>query len=329
MNDIIDIVIPWVDGNDPAWLAEKKKYSPNIGDDDNINRYRDWGLLSYWFRSVEKYAPWVNKIHFITYGHLPEWLNTENSKLHVVNHKDYIPNEFLPVFSSHPIELNIYRIDELSDKFIYFNDDCFFNAPCVQEDFFADGKPVDTVSEAPFCFFSGGIDHIVGNDIAVLNKHFNKREVTKRNRKLWFSLKNPSAALKNIYMLSVKAFSTFTNPHIPLPFLKSTFDELWEKETDLLLETTSHKFRSNTDVNQWLFRYWQFAKGDFVQSGKCRGRFFSIGKDDDLIGDAVLNAKYKTICLSDDKVDIDFEKEQNFLIELFEKVFPNKSSFEK
>ena len=26
MSDAIDIVIPWVDGNDPEWLAEKNKY---------------------------------------------------------------------------------------------------------------------------------------------------------------------------------------------------------------------------------------------------------------------------------------------------------------
>ena len=26
MSDAIDLVIPWVDGNDPEWLAEKNKY---------------------------------------------------------------------------------------------------------------------------------------------------------------------------------------------------------------------------------------------------------------------------------------------------------------
>lgn len=329
MSLTVDIVMPWVDGADPVWLEEKQKYNPNDGEDANINRYRDWGLLKFWFRSVEKYAPWVNKIHFITYGHLPVWLNTENPKLHIVKHEDYIPREFLPVFSSHPIELNMNKIDGLAERFIYSNDDLFFLNNTLPNDFFIDGKPVDLAAEAPFCFFEGGIDHIVGNDIAVLNKHFNKREVIKRNRKLWFSLSAPRTALKNLYMLPVKAFSAFANPHIMQPFLKSTLEEVWNEEEELLRRTSSHKFRSHEDVNSWLFRYWQYAKGDFVQSGEVKGMFFSIGKDDAAIREAILENKYKTICISDDLADIDFEKEQEFLIGLFQTVFPDKCSFEK
>ena len=88
----IDFVIAWVDGNDKEWLAEKAKYSPSsMADSATPVRFRDWDNLQYWFRGVEKYAPWVNKIHFITWGHLPKWLDTNNPKLHIVNHRDYIP----------------------------------------------------------------------------------------------------------------------------------------------------------------------------------------------------------------------------------------------
>ena len=324
----IDIVVPWVDGSDPVWFSEKKKYSPNEGDDDNINRYRDWGLLRYWFRSIEKYAPWVNKIHFITYGHLPSWLNTENPKLNIVKHTDYIPQEYLPVFSSHPIELHMHKIEGLADRFIYFYDDFYLADYVTPDDFFIDGKPVDTVTEVPLRFKEGGIDHIIGNNMMVINKHFNKRETIKKNKKVWFSLKAPKASLKNLYMLPVNGFSAFDNPHIPQPFLKSTLEEVWEQEEELLSKTSSHRFRSSEDVSQWLFRYWQFAKGYIVQSGKTRGKFFSIGKDDKEISEAILTHKYKSICLSDDEVDIDFEKEQKFMVDLFDKILPEKSSFE-
>ena len=121
----IDFVIPWVDGSDPEWLAEKRIYKPDMPDD--AVRYRDWDILRYWFRGVEKYAPWVNKIHFITWGHLPEWMNPECKKLNIVNHRDYIPEKYLPTFSSHTIELNIHRIKGLSQQFIYFNDDTILN----------------------------------------------------------------------------------------------------------------------------------------------------------------------------------------------------------
>ena len=87
----IDIVVPWVDGNDPAWRAERSQYRPDQNSDGGDSRYREWGLFQYWFRGIEMYAPWVRKVHLITWGHLPAWLNTDHPKLHIVNHRDYMP----------------------------------------------------------------------------------------------------------------------------------------------------------------------------------------------------------------------------------------------
>lgn len=329
MNNKIDIVVPWVDGADPEWQKEKSKYSASKNDDDNINRYRDWGMLRFWFRGIEKYAPWVNKIHFITWGHLPEWLDTENPKLHIVNHKDYIPEKYLPVFSANPIELNMHRIDSLEEHFIYFNDDMYVIDKISPEDFFVNGLPYDNATENVLRFNPGGIDHMIGNDVLLINKNFDKDECIRKNKKQWFSLHAPISAFKNLYMAPIKSFSAFINPHIPIPYLKSTLEEVWEKEGAALDDTSSHRFRSHEDVNQWLFRYWQFAKGSFVQSKGPQGKFFSIGKDDDAIEDAVVNKKYKMVCLSDDSVKLDFDKEQKKINEVFTRILPDKCSFEK
>ena len=72
----IDVVILWVDGLDPAWLRQKREYLPPAeGDSDSANRYRDWGLLPYWFRAIETFAPWVRKVHFVTWAMcLPFWI---------------------------------------------------------------------------------------------------------------------------------------------------------------------------------------------------------------------------------------------------------------
>ena len=87
MSDI-DFVITWVDGDDPAWKEERAKYDHPEGciSNSNDSQYRDWGILPYWFRSVERYAPWVRRIHFITCGHYPEWLNLDHPKLLFVKH---------------------------------------------------------------------------------------------------------------------------------------------------------------------------------------------------------------------------------------------------
>ena len=116
----IDIVVTWVDGSDPEWLKERARYSGTPVELSDV-RFRDWGLMRYWFRGIEKYAPWVRKIHFVTWGHLPDWLDTTNPKLHIVKHTDFIPAEYLPTFNSHTIELNLHRIEGLAEQFIYLS----------------------------------------------------------------------------------------------------------------------------------------------------------------------------------------------------------------
>ena len=112
-------------------------------------RYREWDTLRYWFRAVEKYAPWVNQVYFVTCGHVPKWLNMDAPKLHFVRHQDYIPEQYLPTFSSHPIELNLHRIEGLSEHFVYFNDDFYLTAPVQETDFFVNGLPCDSLEETP------------------------------------------------------------------------------------------------------------------------------------------------------------------------------------
>ena len=100
---MIDFVLIWVDGNDPKWKKEYMKYAPTAQGDKGEIRFRDWENLRYWFRGVEKFAPWVNKIHFVTCGHIPNWLNLNAPKLNFVKHSDYIPASYLPTFNSHTI----------------------------------------------------------------------------------------------------------------------------------------------------------------------------------------------------------------------------------
>jgi len=46
----IDFVITWVDGQDNAWRKQKAHYNHTEDEDDSNVRYRDWGLLRYYFR---------------------------------------------------------------------------------------------------------------------------------------------------------------------------------------------------------------------------------------------------------------------------------------
>lgn len=329
----IDFVIPWVDGSDREWIKEKNQYlemeAPKRNVDGSDKRYRDWGLLKYWFRGVEKYTPWVNKIFFITYGHLPEWLNVDNKKLVIVKHEDYMPQEYLPTFSSNPIELNLHRIDGLSEHFVYFNDDFFILNHMAVTDFFQKGLPVDACIET--ILSSGGTSifgHFLYNDISIINKHFVKKTVIRNNISKYFNTKYGTEILNNIYLSLWKSFTFFKYIHAPQPMLKSVIEEVWSVEGDLLDRVSRNRFRTYEDVNQYLFKFWQYCTGQFMPCKPFEGKAeVCIGEKNYL--DAIKSWNYNSVCLNDTIEDIDIEPESRKIISVFEEKLSEKCSYEK
>ena len=335
----IDFVVPWVDGGDPEWRKEKAKYCPKPKKDDGADesRFRDWDNLKYWFRGVEKYAPWVNKVYFITCGQIPEWLNTDCEKLVCVHHKDYIPEKYLPVFSSHPIELNMHRIKGLSEHFVYFNDDIFLTAPVSQEDFFVNALPCDFAVESPITPNRRDMfNNILINNMILLNEHFDRQEVLKTHRKKFYSMVDKKGFVTNLCFSPLRRndFFGFEYSHLSAPFLKSTLKEVWEQSYEWLDETCSHRFRSPEDVNQYIFHNHQYVTGKFhPHNWRKDGKSFQLndGEKSNNIKEtceAIRNAQYKIICVNEADV-VHFEETKKKIIDAFESSFPQKSCFEK
>lgn len=321
----------WVDGNDPAWQKEKNLYDKTNSNGDSTEvRYRSWDNLQYWFRAVEKFAPWVNKVHFVTWGHLPEWLDTSNPKLNVVNHKDYIPPEYLPTFNANTIELNLHRINGLAEQFVYFNDDMFITAPMKPTDFFEDGAPLDTYGLDCIYFGKKSAGHFNGNDLEIINTYFNRKKVMRANAAKWYSPKNGMKRVaKTMLLTRWPWFPGMYYSHLPNNFLKSTFDKLWEVEGETLDETCRDRFRTKSNCNQWVIKYWQLAEGICKPRG-VGGRCFNI-KDSlfDEMLQSIESGRYKMICINDTVNTSNFEEQKQRVIDSFEKLLPEKSSFEK
>ena len=326
----IDFVLTWVDGDDPAWIKELNKYTPNNKEIDiSSERYRSWDNLQYWFRGIEKFAPWVNKIHFVTWGHVPKWLNTDHPKLNIVKHTDYMDNTNLPVFNSHPIEINLHKIKDLSEQFVYFNDDTFLTSPVSKERFFKHGLPrdlavIDVIS-------IGGIEHILVNNLRIINQYFSKKRQIKKNVLKWFNPKYNLYNLKTTCLLPWTHFSGFFDPHQAQPFLKSTFEDVWKHEEKILSETSKSKFRKNTDLNQYLFRYWQLVTGNFLPVSIKDSKYVAIKTLTDCLdtSKSIIKQKYSLMCFNDklDK-DIYFEEAKQIINTALEKILPQKSSYE-
>ncbi len=330
MNDVIDFVITWVDDTDPVWLAEREKYC-GVPAESGDCRYRDWGLLRFWFRGVEIFAPWVNRIHFVTCGHLPEWLNTDHPKLSIVKHADYIPEKYLPTFNSHPIELNLHRIPGLTEQFVYFNDDTFLLNTVAPEDFFKNGLPKETCALGVLRFDSRSIAFIDANNIALINDVFDKKLFLKQIfRKIFTPVIGRKKFIKNLLLAPFPFFTGFFNHHISSSFLRKSFETAWELFPEQLDATCRCRVRERTNVNQWLIKDLQFVNGWFENRGLAFGACIRISQDSmELCFNRIVEQKQKMLCINDNELLEGFELIKAHVKDAFETILPYKSSYER
>lgn len=334
VDEKIDFVITWVDGNDENWKKTKEYYQNEYVDgnlkkwNDASCRYRDWNLLRYWFRGVERYAPWVNNIYFVTCGQKPEWLNEEHAKLRLVKHEEFIPSKYLPTYNSATIELNLHRIQGLSRTFVYFNDDMFLTKHCQPKDFFVNQLPKGTAFVCPTEMKQNGIRAEI-NNLYVINSKFNKRDVIRNNITKWINPIYGRGLVHTMLMLPYSFFPGLYVAHLPCSYLKDTFEEVWKEAYEVLDETCSHRFRNQRDVNPWLVEDWQYCKGAFAPRKISFGKMYEGREKIDKVAAAIMKQKWKTICCNDSGNINDFEESVKKIQGAFETILPEKSEFEK
>lgn len=327
---MIDLVLPWVDGNDENWKREMVQYS---GETIESVRFQSWDNLQYVFRGIEKYMPWVNRVFFITWGHVPEWLNTNCPDLKIIKHKDYIPEKYLPTFNSNTIEMNYWRIDELGEQFILFNDDLFPVKPIPEEYYFQNGKPCEEAVETHFILKADkGMDlqmnYACVNNMVILNRQFDKRKVIAENREKWFNPVYGNRLEQNKNLEFWNNFESFVYPHEAMPMKKSVLKQIWEKEPEMLDTGSMNKFRNYSDVTQRLITMWQICSGDFVPC-KYKGKLFILDENNiDEAAEAIRDQKYPIISLNESK-EANFELLKIQINGELKKLFPEKSKFEK
>ena len=334
----IDFVVTWLDSSDLFWQKEYSRYKGDcIKGDQSESRFRDWDLFKYWFRAVEVFAPWVNKVFLVTNGKFPDWINANHPKLVLVNHDDYIPHQFLPTFNSCTIELHMNKIKGLSEHFVYFNDDCFINAPISPDYYFREGLPCDCNEETVFNVpiyskeYKLGIYPSMMTDIGVINANFNRWNVVKSSLRRWFGPHIGINGLKvSLLMGRQRRFVGFNWRHFEQPLLKSIIDDVWNHEADVLNNSCT-RFREDVILNPYIFRYWQFATNSFypvkIKNAKhiriLRFRAKEIEK-------AIKNPNIESLCLNDTSFcsHEDFVYLKAIINQAFSDKFPNKCSFE-
>ncbi len=305
-------------------------------------RFRDMETLKYVLRSIEQNCSWYNKIYLITKGYHPEWLNIDHPKIKLIREDElYFNKSHLPVFSASSIEMNLANLKDISEQFIYLNDDMIIMQKLDINRFFINEKPVDFFYHAwiprnkLFTFFKGDDTwvHSLNNSLQLINKKFSPIKLDKQY--LYHKSYSPMHKFSNFLLSNVyKKIFWLRHWHHPQPYLKNTLKEVYIEFKDEMMECSQNKFRDNNDLTQYLYRYWQLAKGEF----------YPYKHNDDLIANItsfsvlekmidILNTNHHInfVCFNDstDLSDSEYNKVKTKLRNYLEKYFPDKASFEK
>lgn len=325
----IDFVVLWVDNSDIEWQKQFNKYLPQDRNrlDIGSNKYRDNGFLKYWFRGIERNAPWVRKIHFVTMGQIPSWLNISNPKIHLVNHSDFIDKKYLPLFNSSAIELNIHKIPGLSEHFVYFNDD-FFLINCVSpRDYFTDtGIPKDSAILRSIPISEYG--KLLLNNENLINKKLNRKKCFLKYLRNFFSIKYGKRLIGNMFYKNKIDDAYLECCHYSRPLTKTAFENGWKFFEKELLTTMENRYRTNSDYTFCLFRVLNIYNGNISPVNNEKYKMLcDINKNIEKICKTIEKQKVREIVIND-SICSDYEYRVKKIIDSFNYIFPKKSNFE-
>ena len=340
----IDFVLPWVDGNDPIWQKRRSVYAPfNETSDSNTNaRFRDMGTLKYVLRSIEKYCPWYHKIYLITEGHFPNFLDKSHEKLvHITHHDLFIDPSHLPVFNSVAIEMNLVNLTQLSENFVYMNDDFIIYNPLEPSRFFIGDKPVDFFSHSMiarnrlFGLFKKRDTwiHSLNNVLRLYNSRLSPYAFDSAH--LFHPSYSTSDKINNFFLKYwFKKLIWINHWHHPQALRKNTLQEVYNTFKTEMLYSSQNRFRSNSDLNQYMYRYWHLVHGEFHPYKHNDGFVSNIDSHETL--NHMIEQLHKTphinfVCFNDSPEldDTQYETIKHTLQSFLEERFPQKASFEK
>lgn len=336
--DGIDFVLTWVDETDPAWRSSRDSWlEREVGpqaEDASDERFRDMGTLRHWFRGVERFAPWVRRVHFVTCGHVPSWLNLDHPKLHVVRHDEFMPADALPTFNSNAIELCMDAIPGLAERFVSFNDDMFLVGGVRPDDFFSGGLPRDMLALQPVIANVGNpvMSYIYLNNSLLLARHFSKRGLMRRHPGWFFHAGYPARYFAyNAVELAFPQITGFYSTHGPAPLLRRTFSQVRDVEGEALAGTARHRFRDARDVSIYALREWQKLSGAFVPANVTRSLgYYALERDGDLDRlDRGLRGKRPKVACVNDGPCADFDARAARVRALLDRVLGAPCSFER
>lgn len=242
----IDVVYTWVNCEDRAWQTEFNQTIAHstAGSAQHPCRFRDYGELCFSLLSLEQFAPWINKIFIVKKAYQFPAIDALSSK--TINKIIWIDeatlkppelefDEFYPTFNSLAIESNLHRIANLSEQFIYFNNDMFLGKAVSPDYFFFDDKARLSLKS------QSRMEQLYER----INQVFAKGH--RRHIMNAYALFNQTIVSPNTFGIA----AIHSPLHQCCPLLKSSFQFIWEQVglKQVLLMNSRSKFRKDQNIH--------------------------------------------------------------------------------
>lgn len=307
----IDVVYTWVDSNDSNWRQKKALHTSDGAHSEaaSISRFIDRGEIKFSLRSLQKNAPWINRIYVVTDDQVPEWFDGRDGKVVFVSHREIFEDpENLPVFNSHSIETQIHRIPGLSEHFIYFNDDMFIGRPVLPTHFF------QTNGVAKFMLSPSTVP---------------QRVKSNHDTPVDQAVKNSRQLLIQEYGFNVSQVLE----HSPYPLRKSVLEEISRTFKTECQVTAANKFRDSLDINipSFLAHYVGYFQGkSAIGSVKFRYIGLSHPRAQSLLLGLLARQDCDTFCLNDTFTTVEeLEQQAKMVSDFLNSYYPEPARWEK
>lgn len=236
----VDLVYLWCNDADPNWHNKRIQY---LIKEKNLDvqathscRFASHDELKYSLRSAAKFAPWINHIFIVSDHQTPDWLNLKNPKISMVNHEDILPAGVLPLFNSSAIEIALGNIKNLSEHFLFANDDMFFGNTVTPDFFFTpENKAIVRFRKPP-----------------------KKKKIARSQYGRYI------AAMQKLSAEKLGLYCSAFPHHCIDAYLKSDYAAAMEQFCELAAQTTKQRFREENALQRVIVSYYMLAQDHAV-----------------------------------------------------------------
>lgn len=292
----IDLVYTWVDGSDAQHRVNRARFMKNDASDaSKVYRFRCSSEIYESIRSALTFAPWIRQIFVVMAdGQEKLFQNVFGDQVKIVLHSELYKvaqcEHHLPTFNSHSIESHLGQIPELTEHFLYANDDTFFGNPVESALFFDPntGKPRVCYSKT------------------ILARPTLKNGAPSLQTESWKWARHNNSRLLDMLLVNPRMRQLPTRYefiHQIRPMRKSFYEEAWKHPliSSHLHRTSAARFRQPSDIEPVGFLlHWKAQEGQ-TQTGRVRSHTYFINDRTNFrqLFESLAHGQFDLYCLND------------------------------